>query len=114
MNVKVKAKVIFYNDYTLRDSIRVKYTYKAEGFSKDEGYEYLICQYQSEITSDYNNRLIKELRLLTKEEVIKIVKDSIIKRLKFRIASATKEEEKNQLLKELNGIKFEFTIKEKL
>lgn len=112
MNVKVKAKILLEHDYSGNEILNVRYVYKAEGFKKYSNYITLI--YKTSHEYDYQDRLLKELRLLTREEVVQDLKDAIIKSLKFRIASSTHEDEKKRLLKELNGIKFNFTIKERL
>lgn len=115
MNVKVKANVSLRNMYSDNsECVAVYYTYKADGFKKYDNKKCIISRYDSESHTDYTTRMLEELRTLTKEEVINIVKNSIISNLKFRIASHTREEEKKRLLKELNKIKFSFTITEKL
>lgn len=115
MNVKVKASVqTDFDSYDYAERIVAKYTYKAEGFKKDTNYVLLISKFFNEPSGEYNKRLLKELGELTKEEVIEKVKDSIIKNLMFKVASSSESEEKKRLLKELNKIKFSFTIKDSL
>jgi hypothetical protein len=115
MNVKVKAKVRKgYDMYDCSEKIVLDFTYKADGFKKDNNRITLIWQYTGESYSDYQTRIINELKSLTKEEVIEKVKKSIITSLQYKSATNTKEAEKERILKELNNIKFNFTIKERL
>jgi hypothetical protein len=119
MDVKVKASIVrIYDHYDCTEKYNIRYTYKAKGFGfkKINNSVGLIWRYSStrETQSDYDKRIIKVLSELTREDVIEKVKDSIIKDLMFRVASNTVEEEKKRLLKELNNIKFNFTIKDRL
>lgn len=115
MDVKVKARVKqAYDMYDGSEKIVLDYTYKADGFKKDSNRLTLIWKHTGETYDEYQTRVIKELQLLTKEEVVEKVKDSIIKILRYKITANTKDEEKKRLLKDLNNIKFSFTVKGKL
>jgi hypothetical protein len=118
MDVKVKASIVrIYDHYDYTEKYNIRYTYKAKGFGfkKITDSVGLIWKNNSrETKGDYDRRIIKVLSELTREDVIEKVKDSIIKDLMFRVASNTVEEEKKRLLKELNNIKFNFTIKDRL
>ena|SRR5437763_15200874 len=115
MKVKVKASVaVNIDSYNYTEKIGIEYTYKVKGFRKDSGFILLVFKNTGEPKSEYDKRIIKELSQLTREDVVERVKKAIISNLMFRVASSTAEEEKKRLLKELNNIKFNFTVKDKL